>query len=192
MLKIICTISFLLCINTCLMSQASIDLFPKSLHKDLTKIIGLDVELKELTLPADIAKTIHHGKFYSVLEASNFSSVKYVYVGRVNTCRAGGCALKHIENSGGDSEFFDYFMFFDSTATVQLVKIYNYEASHGQEVTSSNWLKQFKNYNGNEELVAGRNIDAISGATISVDATTFDIEFRTTTLKKIIQQFANK
>jgi len=66
------------------------------------------------------------------------------------------------------------------------VKIYNYQASYGQEVTSSNWLKQFKNYTGKEELIVGRNIDAISGATISVDVAAFDIELRTNMLRKII------
>jgi hypothetical protein len=174
------------------MSQVSIDYSPKSLYSELKKAVGTDVELKEMSLLPEIARTIHFGKFFSVNSPINHSIVKYVYIGRVNTCRAGGCAIKHVEDPEGESEFFDYFIFFDTTATVQLVKIHNYEASHGQEITSSNWLKQFKNYNGKEELIAGKNIDAISGATISVDATTFDIELRTNLLKKIIQQLANK
>jgi hypothetical protein len=174
------------------MSQASIDYSPKSLYKELKKAAGTDVELKEIIPLPEIARTIHSGKFYTLSAPTNFSLLKYVYIGRVNTCRAGGCTIKHVEDPDGESEFFDYFIFFDATATVQFVKIYNYAASHGQEVTSSNWLKQFKNYNGKDELVVGKNIDAISGATISVDATTFDIELRTNLLGKIIQLQANK
>lgn len=187
MLKIISTISFLLVINTCLMSQASIDFYPKSLRAELKKANGVEVELKELILIPEIARTIHFGKFYSVEATSIFPLIKYVYVGRVNTCRAGGCTLNHTNEPEAESEFFDYFIFFDATNSVQQVKIYNYQASHGQEVTSSNWLKQFRNYNGKEELIIGKNIDAISGATISVDATAFDIELRTNMLRKIIQ-----
>jgi len=187
MLKIISTISFLLVINTCLMCQVSINFTPKSLRIELKKAVGVEVELKEITLSPEIARTLHLGKFYSVNGNTNILPVKYVYVGRVNTCRAGGCTIKHDDKHESESEFFDYFIFFDATATVQLVKIHNYEATHGQEVTSNNWLKQFKNYNGKEELVVGKNIDAISGATISVDATAFDIELRTNMLRKMIQ-----
>jgi len=189
MLKTISTISFLLVINTCMLCQASVDYFPKSLLSELKKENGDDVALKELNVLPEIARTIHFGKFYEVQASSNFSLTKYVYVGRVNTCRAGGCTLSHNNKPEGESEFFDYYIFFDTAASVQRVKIYNYQASHGQEVTSTNWLKQFKNYDGKEELVAGKNIDAISGATISVDATTFDIELKTNTLRKIIEQF---
>ena len=132
-----------------------------------------------------MSRSIKLGKFFSVSELSSFSLIKYVYVGRVNACRAGGCSVGYT-TTDGESEFFDYFIFFDATATIQLVKIYNYQASYGQEVTSSNWLKQFKNYTGKEELIVGRNIDAISGATISVDVAAFDIELRTNMLRKII------
>ena len=174
------------------MSQASIDYLPKSLKAELKKAAGENVELNEIIPLPEIARTIHFGKFFTVSAPSNFSALKYIYVGRVNTCRAGGCAVKHAGNIAEESEFFDYFILYDSTVAVQQIKIYNYQASHGQEVTSSNWLKQFKNYNGKEELIAGKNIDAISGATISVDATTFDIELRTNLLRRIIQQLANK
>jgi hypothetical protein len=174
------------------MCQASINFTPKSLRVELKKMVGVEVELKEIMLAPEIARTLHLGKFYSVIGNTNVYPVKYVYVGRVNACRSGGCTIKHDEKHETESEFFDYFIFFDSIATVQLVKIFNYEATHGQEVTSSNWLKQFKNYSGKEELVVGKNVDAISGATISVDATTFDIELRTNLLKKIILQIANK
>jgi Na+-translocating ferredoxin:NAD+ oxidoreductase RnfG subunit len=71
---------------------------------------------------------------------------------------------------------------------VQQVRIYNYQATHGQEITSKNWLRQFKNYTGEKELMAGKNIDAISGATISVDAIISDIEFITGALLSICRK----
>lgn len=184
--KIVSTISLLLTINACLMSQASIDFSPKSLKAELIKANGKAVELKELSIAPELAKNIQLGKYYSIIDQS-FNLTKYVYVGRINTCRAGGCSIVQNTNSNQESEFFDYFIFFDANASVQLVKIYNYQATHGQEVTATSWLKQFKNYDGNKELIVGKNVDAISGATISVDATSFDIEHKTKLLKQILQ-----
>ena len=184
--KIVSTISFLLLINTCLMSQANIDFNPKSLKVELTKVNSKEVELKELSIAPELAGNIRLGKFYSITNQS-FSLTKYVYIGRINTCRAGGCSIKQNTKTNQDSEFFDYFIFFDANASIQLVKIFNYQASHGQEVTATSWLKQFKNYDGKKELVVGKNVDAISGATISVDATSLDIEHKTKLLKKILQ-----
>ena len=113
------------------MCQASINFTPKSLRVELKKMVGVEVELKEIMLAPEIARTLHLGKFYSVIGNTNVYPVKYVYVGRVNTCRSGGCTIKHDEKHETESEFFDYFIFFDSIATVQLVKIFNYEATHG-------------------------------------------------------------
>ncbi|MCK4920537.1 MAG: FMN-binding protein [Bacteroidales bacterium] len=56
--------------------------------------------------------------------------------------------------------------------------MHNYQATHGQEVTSPGWLKQFVGYDGIKSLVVGREIDAISGATISADAITMNLQRR--------------
>lgn len=186
MFKVISTISLLLVINTCLMSQAGFDFYPKMLPKELSKVNGKDIELKELAMKPELKRGIFLGKYFTVADFTSLSLVKYVYVGRVNTCRTGGCSIARVQDQEKESEFFDYFIFFDSKGTVQQVKIYNYQSTHGQEVTSNSWLRQFKNYNGKAELIAGNNVDAISGATISVDATIFDIEHKTNLLKKLI------
>ncbi|OIP82453.1 MAG: hypothetical protein AUK44_07650 [Porphyromonadaceae bacterium CG2_30_38_12] len=198
MQKIFNILSFLVLLPAYLLCQTSIDYFPKSLQVELQKAVAGKADVKHIELSAELERTLHQGRFYQIENPIAFSLVKYIYVGRVNTCRAGGCSLEHTysEASKGDanaaseeeSEYFDYFIFFDAKATVQLVKIHNYQASHGEEVTSKSWLNQFKNYDGSKELVVGKNVDAISGATISVDATAFDIELRTTMLMSIIQQ----
>jgi Na+-translocating ferredoxin:NAD+ oxidoreductase RnfG subunit len=72
---------------------------------------------------------------------------------------------------------------FDKTKSVTSVVVYNYEATHGQEITAKGWLKQFLGYNGSRNLVVGKNIDSISGATISVNAITADIARNTALLK---------
>ncbi|MCF8392078.1 MAG: FMN-binding protein, partial [Bacteroidales bacterium] len=83
-----------------------------------------------------------------------------------------------------ESEYFDYFILFDAAKTVELVRVFNYQASHGQEVTAPGWLRQFVGYGGQEGLVVGREIDAISGATISADGITMDLQKRCRDIRK--------
>ena len=124
-----------------------------------------------------------NGKFFEI--QSDGSKFKYIYVGRVNSCRAGGCSLSVEIFPRSESEFFDYFILFDQEKTVQLVKVFNYQATHGHAVTAKGWLKQFIGHDETESLQVNRNIDAISGATISVYAITCDIELKTKLLNLI-------
>jgi hypothetical protein len=69
---------------------------------------------------------------------------------------------------------------------VELVKIFNYAATHGHEVSAKGWLKQFAGYNGSDTLQVGKNVDAISGATISVYGITLDVQMKTILLKNYL------
>jgi len=77
---------------------------------------------------------------------------------------------------------------FDSNLLVQYVKVYNYQATHGQEITNKGWLKQFQGYDGSRSLTVGKSIDAISGATVSVQGITTDIQEKTRILKQMVTQ----
>lgn len=124
------------------------------------------------------------GRFYKFYDTH---PVAYTYVGRVLTCRSEGCTNNRNAAALENAEFFDYFILFDSTAHILLVSVFNYEASHGHEVTTKSWLKQFAGYNGDDELVVGKNVDAISGATTSVNNITNDLAFQTGVLKQYIR-----
>jgi Na+-translocating ferredoxin:NAD+ oxidoreductase RnfG subunit len=123
------------------------------------------------------------GKFFEV--TSNAGKYKYVFTGRVNSCRSGGCSVSTQGDNGGDHEYFDYFILFDEDKTVQSVKVFNYQATHGYEITSRGWLKQFTGHDGSEPLQVNKNVDAISGATISVHAITADVEMKTEILQRL-------
>lgn len=112
------------------------------------------------------------GRYYQV---GTGQPVGFAYVGRVNTCRSGGCSGDQ-NSSQLASEFFDYFILFDRSGKVLQVRVFNYQATHGHGITSRGWLRQFNGYNGSKKLEPGKNIDAISGATISVRSITFDVE----------------
>lgn len=57
-----------------------------------------------------------------------------------------------------------------------LVKIYNYQATQSYEVINCGWLSQFKGVKPGESLTFGKDIEAISGATVSANAITDDIQ----------------
>ncbi len=128
------------------------------------------------------------GKFFIVGDHVSPNSSKYVYIGRVNSCRAGGCSVNDHRSSDQTSEYFDYFILFDASCIVRQVRVYNYQATHGQEITASSWLKQFIGYGSENAMNTGKKIDAISGATISVTAITYDIQDKTSMLKQIVQK----
>ena len=114
------------------------------------------------------------GGYFKVFD--NLNHIGYCYIGRVNSCRSGGCSISHDSTPAGAFEYFDYLISMDLNKEVKSVKVYNYQATHGQEVCSKGWLKQFIGYKGNTELVVGKDIDAIAGATISVYAITIGVE----------------
>jgi len=135
--------------------------------------------------PVGMAYQTTGGKFFTVERSAANTGIRYVYIGRVNSCRSGVCFADQSKTGKSDSEYFDYFMLFNEEGVVQLVRVYNYQATHGQEISAPNWLKQFVGYKGTNGLAAGKNIDAISGATISVEGIVADVQQKT----KILDSF---
>ncbi len=109
----------------------------------------------------------------------------YIYIGRVNSCRSGGCSVDATDESL-EFEYFDYFFVTDATGKVMRVKVFNYRATHGHEIMSRGWLRQFIGYSGEKELIYGKDIEAISGATISANAINDDIQLEVDCLQKCL------
>lgn len=146
----------------------------KKLIKTLDKIGDLGMSDFEEIKITDSTTTEVSGKFFSYNEKLETSPYKYMYIGRVCSCRGGTCSVNE-----DLSEYFDYLILFDTDKRVLQVKVYNYQASHGQEITGKGWLKQFVGYKGDKELEVNKEIDSISGATISTYAITEDISEKT-------------
>jgi len=157
----------------------------KRFHKDIKKGFGI-TSFNIQKINSDIVNT-PNGEFY--LLKSNDSIFAYTYIGRVKTCRSGGCSINNKIDKGNDSEYFEYYIFFDTKMGINRLRVFNYQATHGHEITAQSWLRQFVGYThqnqttSGQSLTVGKNIDAISGATISVYAITYDIEH----ISKLIQ-----
>jgi len=183
----ILTLLFGLSFSVIAFSQA-IDYNPKQLNNDIQKLHGLKsisaisvMELRLHGIPDEV-----EGRFFKMTVGTSDNPVDYVYIGRVNSCRAGGCNNNRILIAGDVSEYFDYYIIFGDDCKIKQVRIYNYQATHGQEVTNKGWLRQFIDFDGKKQLKVGKNVDAISGATISVYAITADIENKTLLLGNLL------
>lgn len=166
--------------------RTDIQYAPPALIKELQKA-GLSSvsDIVPLQLPPDLMATMGtEGKFFR-LQDTSITAFRFIYVGRVNSCRVNGCSIKQEGEDTGSSEFFDYFILFDRSKTVRLVRVFNYQATHGQEITSKGWLRQFAGHDGSQALQVDKNIDAISGATISVYAITEDVAHKTQLLREL-------
>ena len=66
------------------------------------------------------------------------------------------------------TDTFEYLVVFDQSLIIKKVNVLVYREDYGGEIGSNRWLKQFVGKERITELAVGKNIAAISGATISV------------------------
>ncbi len=113
------------------------------------------------------------------------SVLGHLVLRRVHGCKIGGCEA-NADNSAmavyfsdfdeSNYETFDYLMILNAEKEIIKVQVIDYPGEHGYEVSSKRWLRQFQGYTGNQSLDYGKNVDAISGATISGNSITSDIK----------------
>ncbi|HPE55589.1 MAG TPA: FMN-binding protein [Bacteroidales bacterium] len=184
--KILSVIFVVFSLPICCYSQSQPDfnhrLIIKTLAKQNSNITYR--ELKYNNADSELVNEENFGKFFKV-EGDSTSQYAYLYVGRVVSCHAGGCSVDNGTSKNENPEYFDYFIIFNAQKIVQQVRVFNYQATHGQEISAKGWLKQFVGYDGNKSLLASKDIDAISGATISVNAITLDISEKTALLNQL-------
>ena len=66
------------------------------------------------------------------------------------------------------TDTFEYLVVFDSSLIIKKVNVLVYREDYGGEIGSKRWLRQFVGKARSTDLAVGKNIAAISGATISV------------------------
>jgi hypothetical protein len=167
------------------LSEEEIDFNPKLLHKELDKLSSSDFRLNEIQLQDSVGDNIKlNGKFFTIACKGD---MKYItYIGRVQCCRAGGCSNIEENDTEFENEYFDYFILFDLQKRVITIRVFNYAATHGQEIMAKGWLNQFIGFDGTKTLRVGKEIDSISGATISVNGINDDVRRKTLLLKSFL------
>ena len=72
-------------------------------------------------------------------------------------------------------DIFDYVVLFNPDMDINKTKILIYREDYGRQVGSQRWLKQFIGMKAGEPLSYGKDIDGISGATISAKSMTLAV-----------------
>jgi hypothetical protein len=155
----------------------------RSIPPELTSSIEKKWPGSKVVLVSRQSETDKNTILYKIVQ--NNELIGWAYTRRVLSCRNGGCDGPNSASEVNVShEYFDYYALLNSQYSILEIKVYNYAATHGQEICSKAWLKQFKGYDGSKNLRYGKDIDAISGATISGIAMTEDIGTAVSMLRK--------
>lgn len=160
-------------------------------NKKIHKLIEKEYKVKSFSLVKfDLPESI--SKYYS--EGDNFFRINtsdlligYAYTGRVYSCRSGNCKLSKPEDGNDGSEYFDYLIIYSKDLSIKNVSVLNYRATYGNEICSKMWLKRFTKGSINKRIEANKDIDIISGATLSSTALIDDINKANKTLSKLLK-----
>ena len=105
---------------------------------------GLQLEYKEFQSKSVV------GNFYKVFDSDQL--LGFAFIG----------------TAPSKTDTFEYLVVFDQSLIIKKVNVLVYREDYGGEIGSNRWLKQFVGKTRSSELAVGKNIAAISGATISV------------------------
>ena len=81
-----------------------------------------------------------------------------------------------LDNVIGKSMPITFIVLFNQNGTILKSEIVKYREPYGGEISGKNWLKQFIAKSSSSQFKVGKNIDGISGATISVNSVTKGIK----------------
>jgi hypothetical protein len=138
------------------------DYLTKKMSRQLTKIFGKEMQYQEVDIVDSLA--INH-QIFEVKTNDTISG--YSMITRSLGCKIGGC-----DKPNKDTISFEEFFFltaFDKQKNIKKVRVLEYTSDHGYQIANKGWLKQFER---DSTFEVGRNIDGISGATISVKSIT--------------------
>ena len=119
--------------------------------KKATKLIEKTYDVNDLQLEYNEFQTKSVvGNFYKVFDSGQL--LGFAFIG----------------TAPSKTDTFEYLVIFDQSFIIKKVNVLVYREDYGGEIGSNRWLKQFVGKARTTELVVGKNIAAISGATISV------------------------
>ena len=75
-----------------------------------------------------------------------------------------------MDNVIGKSMPITFLVILNNEGTILAAEVIKYREAYGSDVGNKNWLAQFTNSTNTSQFTVGKNIDGISGATISVNS----------------------
>ena len=163
-------ISALLVSSVTLLSftQYSDFFFPPYLQKKIKKQISKTFDTDEFEMTMLVADSNSYAHDFFEIKNPQSEMIGYGIVTLTNGCKIGGCdAIQHADNA--EYEQFYFSTLYNPDGEIANVKVVEYTSERGYEITAKSWLKQFKGKRGGE-LRVDKEIDGISGATVSVNS----------------------
>jgi hypothetical protein len=148
----------------------------KKISRAAIKLLGSECSITEIQSQG--------GQVY--FKISNGTETAVGSVRLVRSCNAEVCGAGSVSDEIPAAEYFEYFLITDNSSNVIHVEVFNYQSTKGHEIMSKSWLRQFVGYKPDKNLVFGRDIDGISGATISARAITEDIPLAVKALQELM------
>ena len=93
--------------------------------------------------------------------------------------------LISVNSAIGRFDKFDFMVIFNPNKSIKTVRVLIYREDHGGEIASKSWLKQFEGKSPKDAKDLAQSIDGISGATMSCDAITKEIQKSLITIRNI-------
>lgn len=141
--------------------------FPEYLQKKVSNQIKKSYKLNDFhTQPVELDSMVFDYDFMHIVD-SDAAKVGYGIVTLANGCKQGGCMKPGEIDPETEHEQFYFSTLYDLDGNIVNVKVLEYTSQYGYEITAKSWLKQFIGKKGGD-LKVDRQIDGISGATISV------------------------
>lgn len=132
---------------------------PKNLQKKVYKEIKNTFKIEDFNLSTIKVDDKLNASLPFKINDENFHQIK-------SNQKVIGYAI--INTAPSKTADFDYLILLDATGTIVKSNVLIYREEYGGEIGSTRWLRQFIGKNQNDILEYKKNIDAISGATISV------------------------
>lgn len=154
-------VSILICLMACVFLQGQAGTLTRMEKKEAARIFSDELEINYVDLSG------HMPTGDSLLKKDD----------RVYTLEQEGTVVGYMLGTSAKGRYdkFDYAVFYSPEMEVLGVKVTVYRSTHGAAICQKKWLGQFKGYAG-EDLTIGKEIDAISGASISAQSMVDDMK----------------
>ena len=95
--------------------------------------------------------------------------------------------LRHIDTNSAIGRFdkFDFMVLYNPDKSIHKVRVLIYREDHGGEIANKRWLKQFEGKSIKNIKNLSKQINGISGATLSCNAITSEIKNSLITIQKL-------
>lgn len=148
----------------------------QKMEKQVLRMCGRQATTTPVTMP-DSVETDH--LLYAVKNGDSLQG--FIMISRALGCSREGCDKP---GAGGGFEEFFYMTLFSPQRQIKKVNILEYTGDYGYQIANKGWLKQFEN---GQNFEVGRNVDGISGATISVKSITAGVNRQLSLINKAVK-----